>query len=64
MLYDHVDLRVSDLFEGPHPLRQPLYLRWVSPASSEDADSICYYDPGDTRAKPSSGLVVDPEHRP
>jgi predicted lactoylglutathione lyase len=31
---------------------------------AEDADSICYYHPGDDRAAPFVGIILDPDHRP
>ncbi len=63
MLYDHVDLRVSDLLKV-RTLYDSLLPAMGFTRLAEDADSICYYDPGDSRAAPFLGLVVDPEHRP
>lgn len=63
MLFDHVDLRVSDLAKV-----RSLY-NTLLPAMGftnvvEDADSICFYAPGDDRAAPFYGLDLDPNHRP
>lgn len=63
MLFDHVDLRVSDLTKA-----RSLY-NTLLPAMGftnvvEDANSICYYAPGDDRAAPFFGLDLDPDHRP
>ncbi|HEX3670870.1 MAG TPA: VOC family protein [Candidatus Cybelea sp.] len=63
MLFDHVDLRVSDLAKV-----RSLY-NTLLPAMGftnvvEDSDSICYYASGDDRAAPFFGLDLKPDHRP
>jgi catechol 2,3-dioxygenase-like lactoylglutathione lyase family enzyme len=63
MLFDHADLRVSD-FAKVRPLYDALLPAMGFSRVAEDADSICYYHPGDDRAAPFFGLVLDPEHRP
>jgi catechol 2,3-dioxygenase-like lactoylglutathione lyase family enzyme len=63
MLFDHVDLRVS-AFAKVRRLYDALLPAMGFTRVSEDADSICYYDPGDSRAAPFLGLALDPGHRP
>jgi catechol 2,3-dioxygenase-like lactoylglutathione lyase family enzyme len=63
MLFDHVDLRVSNLAKA-----RGLYDA-VLPALGysrlgEDGQTICYYHPGDDRAAPFFGIDADPAHRP
>jgi catechol 2,3-dioxygenase-like lactoylglutathione lyase family enzyme len=62
MLFDHVDLRVSDLTKVRH-LYDTLLPAIGCSRVVEDADSICYYVPGEERA-PFFGIDVDPDHRP
>jgi hypothetical protein len=50
VLYDHVDLRVSNLGE--------IRLLYADP------DSVGYYRPGYDRSNAFLGLVLDPLHRP
>ncbi len=63
MLFDHVDLRVSDL-NKVRRLYDALLPAMGYPRIAEDADSICYYDPAADRSIPFFGLDLDPEHRP
>jgi len=63
MLFDHTDLRVGDLarVRGLYDALLPAlgFSRIV-----QDAESICYYLPGDDRSAPFFGIDADPEHRP
>ena len=63
MLFDHVDLRVSDLAKV-RSLYNTLLPAMGFTSVVEDADSICFYAPGDDRAAPFFGLDLDPSHRP
>jgi len=63
MLFDHVDLRVSDLAKA-RCLYDALLPAMGFTRLAEDADSICYYRPGEERTAPFWGLVADPDHRP
>ena len=63
MLFDHVDLRVSD-FAKVRALYDALLPAMGYSRISEDAQTICYYHPGDSRAKAFFGIDVDAEHRP
>jgi catechol 2,3-dioxygenase-like lactoylglutathione lyase family enzyme len=63
MLFDHVDLRVTDLAKV-RPLYDALLPAMGFERVAEDADSICYYHPGDDRSNPFFGLVLDVGHRP
>jgi catechol 2,3-dioxygenase-like lactoylglutathione lyase family enzyme len=63
MLYDHIDLRVSD-FAKTRALYDSLMPALGYSRIVEDPDSICYYRPPDDRKNPFLGLVVDPSHRP
>jgi catechol 2,3-dioxygenase-like lactoylglutathione lyase family enzyme len=62
MLYDHVDLRVSDFTRtrGLYDLLLPAmgYTRIVA-----DAESVCYYQPDGERLRPFFALVLDAAHR-
>ena len=63
VLYDHIDLRVSNLGE----IR--LLYDALLPAMGfshivADPDSVCYYRPGGDRSNPFLGLVLDSLHRP
>jgi hypothetical protein len=63
VLYDHIDLRVSNLGE----IR--LLYDALLPAMGfshivADPGSVCYYRPGGDRSSPFLGLVLDPLHRP
>lgn len=63
MLFDHVDLRVSDLTRARN-LYDSLLTAMGFTKIVQDAESICYYQPDDDRRKPFLGLVLDPSHRP
>jgi catechol 2,3-dioxygenase-like lactoylglutathione lyase family enzyme len=63
MLFDHVDLRVSDLAKA-RPLYDTLLPAMGFSHVAEDADSICYYRPNQDRTAPFLGLVLDPKHKP
>lgn len=63
MLFDHIDLRVSDLAKA-RPLYDALLPAMGYSQVSEDGGSICYYRPGDDRSAPFFGLDLDPSHRP
>jgi len=62
MLFDHIDLRVSDLGKV-RKLYDALLPAMGYSRIVEDADSICYYRPGDDRSAPFLGLDLDPSHR-
>ena len=63
MLYDHVDLRVSDLTKT-RKLYDSLLPAMGFSRVSEDAESICYYRAGQERSAAFLGLVADANHRP
>ncbi len=63
MLFDHVDLRVSDLVKT-RGLYDALLPAMGFSRLGEDAESICYYRPGDDRAAPFFAIDADPGHRP
>ena len=63
MLFDHIDLRVSDLAKA-RVLYDALLPAMGYSHVAEDAESICYYDPDRDRSKPFFGLDLDPAHRP
>ncbi|MBV8532108.1 MAG: glyoxalase [Candidatus Eremiobacteraeota bacterium] len=63
MLFDHVDLRVSD-FSKVRRLYDTLLPAMGYSRIAEDADSICYYQPGEDRSVPFFGLDLDARHRP
>jgi catechol 2,3-dioxygenase-like lactoylglutathione lyase family enzyme len=63
MLFDHVDLRVSDLRKA-RPLYDALLPAMGYSRISEDADTICYYDPTSDRSRPFFGIDHDAAHRP
>lgn len=62
MLFDHIDLRVSEL-SRVRQLYDALLPAMGFTRIVEDADSICYYRPGGDRSAPFFGLVLDPRHR-
>lgn len=62
MLFDHVDLRVKDLASA-RALYDALLPAMGYSRISEDAETICYYDPAD-RGRPFFGIVADEDHRP
>jgi catechol 2,3-dioxygenase-like lactoylglutathione lyase family enzyme len=63
MLFDHADLRVSDLAKV-RGLYDALLPAMGFTTVVEAAGSVCYYSPGDARSAPFFGLEVDPSHRP
>jgi len=63
MLYDHVDLRVSDLTKTRR-LYDMLLPAMGFTEIVADHDSICYYRPGSNRSDPFLGVDLDPHHRP
>jgi catechol 2,3-dioxygenase-like lactoylglutathione lyase family enzyme len=63
MLFDHVDLRVSDLGKV-RGLYDALLPAMGFSRIAQDADNICYYRPGEDRSAPFFGIDVDPNHRP
>lgn len=63
MLFDHVDLRVSDLAKTRR-LYDALFPPMGYSRIAEDAESICYYRPNEDRKEPFFGIVLDPNHRP
>ncbi len=63
MLFDHVDLRVASLARV-RPLYDALLPAMGYGRIAADAESICYYRPGDDRSAPFFGLDEDPGHRP
>jgi len=63
MLYDHLDLRVSDLANA-RSLYDALLPAMGCSQISEDPDSVCYYRAGEERSAAFLGLLVDPSHRP
>lgn len=63
MLFDHVDLRVSDLAKA-RPLYDALLPAMGLSRISEDEESVCYYDPDDAPGQAFFGLVQDRRHRP
>ncbi|MBV9055571.1 MAG: glyoxalase [Candidatus Eremiobacteraeota bacterium] len=62
MLFDHVDLRVRDLTKA-RPLYDALLPAMGYSRLSEDAESICYYDPAGVE-QPFWAINVDPGHTP
>ena len=63
MLFDHVDLRVSDL-NKVRGLYNTLLSAMGFTQVAEDADSICYSTPAGDRAAPFFGINLDPRHAP
>lgn len=62
MLFDHVDLRASDLVKV-RPLYDALLAAMGYSRVAQDADSICYYQPSEDRSMPFFCLDLDPDHR-
>jgi catechol 2,3-dioxygenase-like lactoylglutathione lyase family enzyme len=62
VLFDHVDLRVSD-FSKVRALYDALLPAMGYSQIAEDAQSLCYYRPGNDRSAPFFGLDLDPTHR-
>jgi catechol 2,3-dioxygenase-like lactoylglutathione lyase family enzyme len=63
MLFDHVDLRVSDLAKV-RSLYDALLPAMGYSTIVEDAESICYYVPSGARSATFFGLTLDGGHRP
>lgn len=63
MLYDHVDLRVSD-FAKTRPLYDALLPAMGYSELTITADWINYGPPGDAATAPFFGIMLDPDHRP
>jgi catechol 2,3-dioxygenase-like lactoylglutathione lyase family enzyme len=63
MLFDHVDLRVSD-FSRVRPLYDALLPAMGYSRIDQDPETICYYHPGDDRGQAFFGIDVDSNHRP
>ena len=63
MLFDHLDLRVSDLAKA-RPLYDALLPAMGYSHLVAGQDSICYYRPGTERQSAFFGLELDPDHRP
>jgi catechol 2,3-dioxygenase-like lactoylglutathione lyase family enzyme len=63
MLYDHVDLRVSDI-----TTTRALYDRLLPALGctdlQEDFNSVCYYAPGVDRERAFFGIIAEANHRP
>jgi catechol 2,3-dioxygenase-like lactoylglutathione lyase family enzyme len=62
MLFDHVDLRVSDLAKTRR-LYDALLPAMGFSRIAEDADTICYYQPDGDRSIPFFGIDLEPDHR-
>jgi len=62
VLFDHVDLRVSD-FAKVRKLYDALLPAMGFTRIVEDAETICYYVPQGERAAPFFALDLDPTHR-
>lgn len=63
MLFDHVDLRVSD-FANVRRLYDSLLPAMGYSEIGEDDETITYYRPGGRRSAPFFGINVDRAHRP
>ncbi|HEY3676287.1 MAG TPA: VOC family protein [Candidatus Tumulicola sp.] len=61
MLYDHIDLRVSDLGKV-RGLYDALLAAMGFSRVDEDGKNVNYYLEGDDRAQPFFGLMTDPAH--
>jgi catechol 2,3-dioxygenase-like lactoylglutathione lyase family enzyme len=62
MLFDHVDLRVSD-FLKVRGLYDALLPAMGYSRIAEDEETICYYTPDGDRSNPFFGIDVDPSHK-
>jgi catechol 2,3-dioxygenase-like lactoylglutathione lyase family enzyme len=62
MLFDHVDLRVSDLAKTRR-LYDALLPAMGFSRIAEDADTICYYQPDGDRSIPFFAIDLEPDHR-
>lgn len=63
MLYDHVDLRVSDVSKTRN-LYDTLLPALGCTDLQEDWNSVCYYAPGVDRERAFFGIIAEPGHRP
>ena len=63
MLFDHCDLRVSDLTKV-RGLYDALLPAMGFGRIEEDSETICYYTADRDRSKPFFGIDADPGHRP
>lgn len=63
MLFDHVDLRVSD-FAKTRPLYDALLPAMGYSQLTETAGWINYEKPADAGTGPFFGIMLDPQHRP
>jgi hypothetical protein len=63
MLFDHVDLRVSDLAKV-RPLYDALLPAMGFSRTDEDAVNVNFHRPERDRSAPFFGLMTDPDHRP
>jgi predicted lactoylglutathione lyase len=63
MLFDHVDLRVTNL-RKVRGLYDALLPAMGFSRVAEDPQTICYYLPGEDRSAPFLALDLDPNHRP
>lgn len=63
MLYDHVDLRVTDIAKARN-LYNTLLPALGCTYVQEDFNSICWYGPGPDRQRAFFGIILDPNHRP
>jgi catechol 2,3-dioxygenase-like lactoylglutathione lyase family enzyme len=61
MLFDHVDARVSD-FAKTRRLYDALLPAMGSTRVAEDAETICYYRPGNDRSEPFFAINAEPDH--
>jgi catechol 2,3-dioxygenase-like lactoylglutathione lyase family enzyme len=62
MLFDHIDLRVTD-FTKVRRLYDALLPAMGFSRISEDEETICYYTPNGDRSEPFFAINVDPRHR-
>jgi catechol 2,3-dioxygenase-like lactoylglutathione lyase family enzyme len=63
MLFDHVDLRVSDLAKV-RALYDALLPAMGFSNLEEDGSNVNYYQEGEDKSQPFFGLMTDREHRP
>ncbi len=63
MLFDHVDLRVSNL-EKVRGLYDALLGAMGFTLTGQDATELAYYNPDAPRSSPFLSLALDPSHRP
>jgi predicted lactoylglutathione lyase len=63
MLFDHMDLRVSD-FAKVRGLYDALLPAMGYSRIAQDDETICYYTPDGDRSKPFFAIDIDPDHKP